>query len=75
MLKIRERELLCSVGGPLFPLPIPLLWGPTGRSFSFLSTLPAVPSLPAWAIVRYNPLKRPFIGLIMGIIGPNSPSW
>ena len=24
---------------------------------------------------RITPLKGPFIGLIMGIIGPNSPSW
>ena len=33
------------------------------------------PSLPGRAILPYKPLKRPFIGLIVGIIGPNSPSW
>ena len=33
------------------------------------------PAWAAWASIPYNPLKRPFIGLILGILGPNSPSW
>ena len=27
------------------------------------------------AITPYNPLKEPFIGCIIGILGPNGPSW
>ena len=32
--------------------------------------------VPAWAIILYNPLKWPFIGLLRGMIRPNSsPCW
>ena len=32
-------------------------------------------SVPGRASRPYNPLKRPLIGLAMGMRGPNSPSW
>ena len=35
-----------------------------------LFALELVGVLPGRAIIPYNPLTRPFIGLIMGIMGP-----
>ena len=31
--------------------------------------------LPEWVTRPFRPLNRPFMGLIMGIMWPNSPSW
>ena len=30
---------------------------------------------PTWAVMPYHPFKRPFIGLVGGILRPNSPCW
>ena len=34
-----------------------------------------VGAVPGWVIIPDNPLKRPFIGFIMGSLSPSSPSW
>ena len=51
-------------------------WPPSRHSRSTIFPASASNSSPpAWATIPCNPLKRPFKGLILGIIGPNGPYW
>ena len=49
-----------------------LMAGHPGKEPGLRKLVASAEGLPGWAIIPYNPLKRPFLGL-MGMVRPNSP--